>query len=446
VSDRLKQKLPEGEIMATVSILGGGLAGMSAAQRCRQRGSPAIVYEKNSHLGGHASSMSRDGFVFDEGPHVSFTKNEAVKTLFAEAVGGAYRDFPSIVNNYWKGHWIKHPAQVNLHGLPPDLVSRCLVDYVQAYFAPEATPADYGEWLYAQFGKTFSDEFPYRYTRKYWTVEPSQMATDWIGPRMYKPKLDEVFRGALGPVEQNLHYITQFRYPSRGGFGSYVRAVDSDADVRLSHSLELIDTSRKRLSFGNGRVEDYDRLISSLPLPELIRRIKDCPAEVKAAADKLVCTSVALVDVGVERSEGFPEGHWLYFYDEDICFSRASYPHLLSSNNVPAGCGSIQVEIYHTRFKGPPSEDLLSLAIEDMRKVGMLRSDDRIKVAQHRNVPYGNVLFDLNRTTALAVVNGYLKEIGIICCGRYGLWGYHWTDESIVSGWEAADFALGSGK
>jgi protoporphyrinogen oxidase len=415
---------------------------MSAAQRCRQLGAPVKLYEKNQYLGGHASSMSRDGFVFDEGPHVSFTKNDRIKALLAEAVDGRYREFASIVKNYWKGYWVKHPAQVNLHGVPADVVTRCLVDFVHAYFAPDTQPANYAEWLYAQFGKSFSEEFPFRYTRKYWTVEPAQMATDWIGPRMYKPKLEEVLRGAVAPVEDNLHYITNFRYPLEGGFASYVRVADSDAERYLGHSLELLDPIKKRLTFSNGRCDDYERLISSLPLPELVRRIKDCPIAVKNAAEQLVCTSVALVDVGIERSEGFPEGHWLYFYDEDICFSRASYPHLLSANNAPPGCGSIQVEIYHTRFKRPPCTDLLTRAIEDMRKVGMLRPDDRIKVAQCRDIKYGNVLFDQNRVEALAVVNGYLKEVGVICCGRYGLWGYHWTDEAINSGWVAADAAL----
>lgn len=429
--------------MKHITILGGGLAGLAAAQRVRERGAIATVFEKQPYLGGHASSMTVEGFTFDEGPHVSFSKIDAVKELLANGVAGGYREFASVVSNWWKGYWVKHPAQVNLHGLPPDLVTACLTDFVKAYFAPESKLDNYRDWLVAQFGKTFSENFPFKYTRKYWTVDPEQMATEWIGPRMYKPKLEEVLRGAVAPVGENLHYITDFRYPLTGGFGSYTQAVMSDADMRTGYTLEQLDPSRKRLYFANGVNSDYDVLISSLPIPELVRRIKDCPSEVRAAVDRLICTSVCLVDIGVERNEGFPAGHWQYFYDEEICFSRASYPHLLSPNNVPSGCGSIQVEVYYTKYKNLPSSDMLGRATEDMKKVGMLCKDDKVRVSQVRNVMYGNVLYNLDRAPALKIVNDYLQRIGIVGCGRYGLWNYHWTDESIVSGWNAADEIFG---
>jgi len=38
--------------------------------------------------------------------------------------------------------------------------------------------------------------------------------------------------------------------------------------------------------------------------------------------------------------------------------------------------------------------------------------------------------------------HGYLDDIGIAYCGRYGDWGYLWTDESFKSGEAAADKAL----
>jgi hypothetical protein len=55
---------------------------------------------------------------------------------------------------------------------------------------------------------------------------------------------------------------------------------------------------------------------------------------------------------------------------------------------------------------------------------------------------YANVIFDLDRAAALKTVHGYLDEIGIAYCGRYGDWGYMWTDESFKSGEEAASKAL----
>ena len=55
---------------------------------------------------------------------------------------------------------------------------------------------------------------------------------------------------------------------------------------------------------------------------------------------------------------------------------------------------------------------------------------------------YANVIFDLDRAAALKTVHGYLDDIGIAYCGRYGDWGYMWTDESFKSGERAAEKAL----
>jgi len=42
----------------------------------------------------------------------------------------------------------------------------------------------------------------------------------------------------------------------------------------------------------------------------------------------------------------------------------------------------------------------------------------------------------------LKEVHGYLDELGIGYCGRYGDWGYMWTDESFKSGEAAAERVL----
>ena len=53
-------------------------------------------------------------------------------------------------------------------------------------------------------------------------------------------------------------------------------------------------------------------------------------------------------------------------------------------------------------------------------------------------VKYANIIFDLERAEALKIVHGYLEDIGINYCGRFGDWGYLWTDESFISGENAA--------
>jgi protoporphyrinogen oxidase len=172
--------------------------------------------------------------------------------------------------------------------------------------------------------------------------------------------------------------------------------------------------------------------------------IRGTPQDVLDASQRLACSTCVLVNIGVDR-EDLSNAHITYFYDEDICFTRLSFPHMLSANNVPAGTGSVQAEVYFSErykpFTGLP-EDCIEHVIKDLRRCAILREEDSILCSKAMLVPYANVIFDLDRAAALKTVHGYLDDIGVAYCGRYGDWGYMWTDESFKSGELAAEKAL----
>jgi protoporphyrinogen oxidase len=419
------------------------MAALGASWRLRQEGMPHVLFDKGTHLGGHTwSHADPAGFVFDEGPHISFTKNQRIQQLFA-ANAGEVETFSARVNNYWRGLWIKHPAQVNLHGLPADLVTRILVDMVEAR-GEAARPANYAEWLVAAFGRTFAETFPMQYGRKYHTTEAANMSTDWLGPRLYKPSFEEVFRGALTAETKDVHYIDEFRYPSRGGFVSFIAPFADGIDLRLGHEVVALDPGARVLTFANGSTAAYDQLISSIPLPDLIAMTRHCPADVQSAAARLACTTCVVVTIGLDRAD-LSDWHWTYFYDDDFIFSRISFPHMFAPGNCPPGHGSIQCELYFSDKYKPltaTAESLIPRTIDDLRRSGLIRPDDRIVMQHALTVKYANVIFDLERAAAVTLVREYLADAGIQTCGRYGEWGYHWTDQSFVSGEQAAQRVL----
>jgi len=282
------------------------------------------------------------------------------------------------------------------------------------------------------------------YGFKYHTTTADNMSTAWLGPRLYRAKLEEVLVGALSPETPDVHYVDYVRYPSYDGFVSYLHLLPKQTQINLAHQLVRLDPVAKELHFANGVVARYDAVISSVPLTELIPMIAGAPPDVVEAAKKLACTSCVMVNLGINRAD-LSEGQWTYFYDRDICFSRLSFPHMFSPHVAPPGCGSIQAEVYFSQkykpLKGAP-EDYVAPVIADLKRCGVLREDDRIL---HTNVHvsrYAQVIFDLERADALATVHGYLDDVGIAYCGRYGDWLYIWTDESFISGENAAQRAL----
>jgi hypothetical protein len=80
--------------------------------------------------------------------------------------------------------------------------------------------------------------------------------------------------------------------------------------------------------------------------------------------------------------------------------------------------------------------------INDLHKCGLLKDDDKIVFREARLLRYANIIFDLERADAVNTVHGYLNDVGIGYCGRYGDWGYMWTDESFKSGEKAAERVL----
>ncbi len=432
----------------SIAILGSGMAGLGAASRLAESGVRATVFEKRSRPGGHTRSFrSETGFVFDDGPHISFTKNQRLQELFAESVGGQYEIIHARVNNYWKGHWIKHPAQCNLYGLPSELVSKIVEDFVHARAADldeSGPPANYERWLLASYGKTFAETFPMAYGQKYHTLPAHQMSTDWLGPRLYRPDLEEVLAGALAETTEDVHYVDHFRYPSKGGFEAYLRLFLERATVECAKEVEVIDRGGRTIRFTDGSEIAVDAVVSSVPLPALVPRIRNAPSEVLEAASKLACTTCVTVNLGVGR-EDISEHHWTYLYDRELTATRLSFPHLLSPGNVPAGAGGIQAEVYFSEKYRPlevSPDQLIEPVIADLRACGLLRQDDRILHADARPIEFANVIFDLDRHRALATVRSFLDDAGIATCGRYGEWGYHWTDESFESGEAAAQRVL----
>jgi len=376
--------------MPSIVVLGTGMAGFGAAYRLHAEGIAPMMYDKNGYHGGHTASFRYEtGFLFDIGPHVSFTKDPRIQDLFAESVDQQYETVQIKLNNYWRGHWPLHPVQLHLRGLPQDVVVKVISDFVEASKRPDAPIKNYADWLVSSFGKTFAESFPMQYTRKYHTTTADNMSTDWLGPRIYRPSLEEVLRGAISSDAPHIHYITHFRYPSAGGFVNYLKRFVPLGNLQLNHELVSIDPRSHELTFSNGHVTNYDGLISSVPLPDLIRMIQGAPPEVVAAARRLACSSCVLVNVGLNRAD-LSDAHMTYFYDEDICFARLGFPHMLTARNAPPGTGSIQAEVYFSEkykpFTGSP-ETWIEPVLRDLRRCGILREGDRVRPAPDAPMP-----------------------------------------------------------
>jgi protoporphyrinogen oxidase len=444
-------------------ILGAGLAGLSASYHIGH--GRCMVLEAKSHAYGHVHSELVNGFTWDEGPHVSFTKSEYVRELFAESVQLKYEDYEVSTGNYYKGHWIDHPSQSNFYQVPKDLRSKCLNSFLNSRELAEhaPTPKNYKEWLHLAFGEVFADTFPSAYTRKYWTLDPSLLTTEWVGGRVFKPSVEDVVKGSKGPLARQTHYIKTVRYPTRGGYQAFATKLKDGADLRLNTAVVKIDLDRKELLCANGKAFRYERLINTIPLPTFIKLCVGVPSAVIEASQALLCSSVQLVNVTAPHPTLRSE-NWMYVYDEDKYSVRINCTEKLSPNNAPDGHTGVQVEVYHSRNKPleASTSEVEARVVEELIEMGLVcpeKAGGRENIKSFsRMVPWANVVFHHDTKPALEKILHWLstkgmsreegdtepltdwanaKELSLSelnLAGRFGQWKYYWSDDCVLRG------------
>ena len=419
-------------------ILGGGLAGLSACYH-----GDGIVYEKDNTFGGHARSHHKEGFIFDEGIHVLHTSNKYILSLLKD-IGANLEKKDRDAWIHSNGAMTRYPFQANTYGLPKKIVKDCLLGFIENTRKKEDID-HYEDWVRYMFGDGIANHFMIPYSQKFWGVDADQLTTDWVNVRHPRPSMEEVISGAIGDQKKGFGINATFRYPKNGGFGYIGQVLARSCEGRINNGMEAtnIDVERKKIIFNETEEISYDQILSTIPLPELVKIIPNTPEEVLAASRKLKTNSIYVVNLGVKR-ENITDKSWIYFLEKDFCFVRVSFPFNFthkSDSVVPKGHSSISVEISYGNDNPLPGdrEAIIKKVKTDLEKVNILREDDEITYLDTYDIKYGYVIFDKNRKQSVGKIHKYLKSKDIIPCGRYGLWAYLWSDEAIMSGKKAAE-------
>jgi protoporphyrinogen oxidase len=419
-------------------ILGGGLAGLSAAYHSDRE---YLVLEREDRVGGLCRTNWYDGFGFDLSIHVLFTKQpDLAELICTELLEGRYHDHTRSSWVYSHGGYSGYPFQSNLYGLPVDVAADCLLGLVAAHAAPPATPANFAEWARATLGNGIAEHFFLPYNERVWATPPEEMDFGWIADRVAVPDLESVVRGMLEPPVTRWGPNSSFWYPLDGGIEALPRGLVAKLDpdrVRVGANVRTIDSVNRTVTTDAGGTVEYDDLISSLPLPVLVRMVDDAPAAVREAAARLRWNTVYTVMIGVRRPE-ISDHHWVYFHEDEFVFHRISYPMNFSPTLVPDGCSSIMAEISHSSYRDVSGRDLVQETIDGLQRAGVLRPDEEIVLGMVAPIAPAYVIYSLDHEACVATILEWLQRVGIRTVGRFGEWQYFNMDQAIGSGRAAA--------
>ncbi len=415
-----------------IGILGGGLAGVSLGYFLNKNGYDFIILEKKSETSGLLKSVNIDGFTFDVGgSHIIFSKDKEILNLMVSILGDNVVKNRRNTKILYKGHYIKYPFENGLADLPKEDNFECLYYFIQNLIKKEKgelkPPTNLKEWFYYTFGKGMAEKYLIPYNEKIWKYPLEEISTTWV-ERIPNPPVEDIIKSSLGiPTEGYTHQL-YFYYPKFGGIQSLIRSFEKPIKDKIVTNFEVkkIKKENEKWIVSNGRVEfEFDKLISTIPIQELVKALDDAPKEVIEAIDNLKFNSLITVGIGIDKPK-INDFSWLYIPDKDVLTHRVSFPSNYSPYVAPDGKSSVLAEITYREgdeISKMKDRDIVEKTVEDLDRLGIIRKEEVTLTTIHR-FKYAYVIYNLNYKKNLKVIFEYFNEIGIDLAGRFAKWEY----------------------
>ncbi len=430
-------------------IIGGGVAGLGAADEALGAGSPAVVVERAGEIGGLLRTDRRDGFCFDRGGHRFITALPWVQDRITELLGDRLlaRERRSLV--FLDGTTVAYPLELedlvrrlgigaNLRAFGSYLAARGRERIGSRAKARDANSLE--EWLRGRFGDYLYRRVFEGYSEKLWGVHPSQISAEWAPERISVPDLGAFLRQMLWPRRSTPRtWARRYLYP-RTGIGEIPEALaarieERGGEIRTSTVVTRLEVRsggwRATLRTPNGLEQlDVRAIVSTIPLPSLCPLLPDAPEPPPLRWRGLRFTNIAL-------EHPVPlDATWIYQPDPASRFTRVQVPAARSPEMVPPGRGSVQLE---EPWSGDPSragdDERVRLAegFELLRQLGVTEGVPRFSFTTVE--PRAYPMYEGNaRSVARRMVTALENRPGLALAGRQGRFHYSFLDRAYAEG------------
>jgi protoporphyrinogen oxidase len=431
--------------MAQIVIIGAGLTGLSAAYHFEKNGFyDYVILEKESTIGGLCRSIIQDGFTFDYTGHLLHINDPYFKEFIEDTIGLA--SLESIDRRsyiYSKGIYTHYPFQINLFGLPPEVITECISEYTKRR-SPKRKITTFVDWVLSHFGAGFAKHFFFPFQQKIFDYDLDKVMASWTGRFVPSTSLEQMIKGALQPPQaQAVGYNAHFFYPKAGGINAWITAIANKLQNKplINAEVTAIDTHEKKVIVSNGSTFDYSAIINTMPLDILVSRITGTTARsFKNAHANLVCNSVTNFNIGIKKAD-LSTKHWIYFPEPEIPFYRLGFPHNFAQSMAPRGCSSVYGEISSVHRPQAEVEDRLHRSLRYTQTLLAIEQTE-ILTTKVISIPHAYVIYNRWREMHLSKLLNTLSQLSICSTGRYGGWKYASMQEAVLDGKTAAQQLL----
>jgi len=442
-------------------ILGGGLAGLSAAYALSKAHNRTLVIEQDAVVGGLSKTIESRGFRFDLGGHRFYTRNGRVERFVRDLMGEELLEVSRSSKVYMRGKYFDYPLKPSnaVLGLGVPATLKILSDYgreASKNILRNTEKVSLEDWVVSKFGRTLFDIYFKEYSEKVWGMDCASISSEWVAQRIQNLSLGTAIKNAFFKFSgRELPTLADnFLYPAFG-IGRISEklesAVQENGRVLTGTRIERVCHSKFQIRWlitKNGEDKEAvlgQEFISSVPLTALVRMLDPKPPEeVLAAANGLRYRDLVVVVVMLDR-ERVTDQSWIYVPERRIAFGRLHEPKNWSPAMAPPGKTHLVAEYFC--FENSPvwnADDggLIERTVDDLEKLGLIETGEVIGGAVVR-VPRAYPLLEVGYRKHYDTIWNYLNRFeNLHVLGRGGSFRYLNMDHVIEAGLNMAENVL----
>ncbi|MHB8856628.1 MAG: FAD-dependent oxidoreductase [Bellilinea sp.] len=381
--------------MTHVAILGGGIAGLSAAWFLQKAGIDFTVLEKQPYAGGLARSFKWHGFSCDFAAHRLFSSDEEVLQQLINLVPMGRHVRRSKI--FLAGHWMRDPLDVLelISNLPFFRQLNLLTSYIAR--PRNANEDSFKNYVLRRYGEGLYQAFFKPYTEKLFGIPGHEISVLWARQKVR-------LANPLDKVRENTKTkFSYFYYPLREGYGAIVDQIYKDVRENVLLEAQVVDlgqqegkiTSISYIKNGEQQMLPVDYVVSTLPM--------SITGKLLHHELNLEYQKVDAVYLWINRKL-VSDYHWIYFIDDDVCINRMVEFKNMSPIDTPEGTTVLCAEV--TQNVDQPVEK----AIEDLVRLKLIHQDEILdtKVIREKfSYPVYNLNYEHVLEDARKVFNAY---------------------------------------
>ena len=407
-------------------IIGAGITGLSYAMFTNHE--DYVIVEKENEIGGYCRTTKRNGFVWDFSGHFFHFQDPRIKNIVLDRMTD--EEMVSVMKETkirYKDLLIDYPFQKNIHQLPKAELLDCLYDL---FVVDEVAYNNFQEMLYCKFGKSISEKFLIPYNEKLYACDLNVLDKNAMGRFFPYADKEDIIRNFR--KSNNISYNGSFIYP-KGGAVKYIESVASHVNkhkIQLGLELVNIDIFNHLAYFADGTSLKYDRLISTLPFPDLLKKAG-------IAFDPSIYTwnQVLCFNLGFNIKGDDMINHWIYFPEKKYCFYRVGfYDNILCQNKM-----SLYVELGFASTQSINPNEWLGKVLKDLSVAGIINKEQYLIDYQSIIMNPAYVHINSRSMEDVRLKKAILKDHDIYSIGRYGSWTYCSIEDNIIEAKNLAD-------